>query len=554
MDGSSLPLHDVRRAASRSWLCRERCLGSWKQRHGGAKGPVSHGRYEIIRRLALGGMAEVFLARVAGPQGFTKTLVLKQILPNLAEDQTFVKMFLSEARLAAMLSHPNIVQIFDFGETNGTYFLAMEYVEGPDLRAIRKFSQKTQRPVPFNIATKIISEVCQGLGYAHEFRHPDTGEPLNLVHRDLSPDNILVSESGSVKVLDFGIAKASGVSEVTRSRLLKGKFAYMSPEQVRGDPLDARSDLFALGVVFYEILTGKRPFDGTEPGEPLGTMHSVLHEEPRPPSELRPDLPDALDQILFRALRKKPEQRYQSCRELKADLDRFLASRSEPTGGFELAEYVQSLELSEISTSKKVRRRKRESQPPPPQAAAAPTLLTAPSTPEPLTVTRNARASRSSRRTAWLLLLSAFVAVLLAIVWLMKSPSPARPEPIPPVVVERPPEPAVVPEPLPPPEPVVEAAPPKPIPKRTHRPARTPAPAPPTRAPVARHPVEFRVRPYAQVFVDGVLLGDTPLRPIQLTEGLHTVRLKNTELKKDVEVPLRVRPGPNVFRHNLIED
>jgi serine/threonine protein kinase len=281
------------------------------------------GKYQLIRKLATGGMAEVYLAKAAGPMGFEKTLVLKRILPHLAEDPAFVEMFLSEAKLAAQLNHPNIVQIFDFGEAEGEYYLAMEFIDGPNLRVLLKRATAQGTELPPAVCARLIASACEGLAFAHDFRDPATGELLGLIHRDISPDNILVSRQGAVKVVDFGIAKAAGQSHKTQSGVIKGKLAYMPPEQVRAKNLDRRVDVYALGVVFYELLTGRKPFDTNTDAS---LMQAILFEEMIPASQRRADLPRAVHTILERALAKDREQRYPDCLSLAADLEEFILS------------------------------------------------------------------------------------------------------------------------------------------------------------------------------------------------------------------------------------
>src|SRR5688572_513451 len=217
------------------------------------------GPYTLLRRLAVGGMAEIFLARRDGPAGFSKVVALKRILPHLSTLPEFVSMFLDEARLAARLTHPHVVQIYDFGEVEGTYFISMEYVPGEDLLAAIKRARELERPVPPIVACSILSAVCDGLHYAHELRD-EYGKALGIVHRDVTPSNVLISFDGVVKLADFGIAKAEHRSTHTAVGALKGKYAYMSPEQAKGEKLDRRSDLFSLGVAAHELLTGRRLF------------------------------------------------------------------------------------------------------------------------------------------------------------------------------------------------------------------------------------------------------------------------------------------------------
>jgi serine/threonine protein kinase len=298
------------------------------------------GKYELISRLALGGMAEVFLAKAAGPMGFEKTLVVKRILAHLAEDPDFVQMFLTEARLAAQLNHPNIIQIFDFGEANGAYFLAMEYIDGPNLRVLLKKARLQGLALPPALCARIVASACEGLAFAHDFSDPLTHEPLGLIHRDVSADNILVSRQGAVKVVDFGIAKAAGQSHKTQSGLIKGKVAYMSPEQIRAKPLDRRVDVYALGVVFYELLTGRKPFDAPTDA---ALMEAIISAPLVPAAQYRPELSPAVQRILERALAKDRDRRYANCRAFQIDLEDFILSAGKPVGAYELSEFVTQL-------------------------------------------------------------------------------------------------------------------------------------------------------------------------------------------------------------------
>jgi serine/threonine-protein kinase len=309
------------------------------------------GKYQLLRKLASGGMAEVYLAKAAGPQGFEKTLVVKRVLPHLAEDPTFVEMFFSEARLAALLNHPNVVQIFDFGESEGAYFLAMEYIDGLNLRTLCKRAHAAGMLLPVQLCAKLLSHVCEGLAYAHTFVDPGTGEPLRLVHRDISPDNILVSAHGAVKVVDFGIAKAANQLHRTRTGIVKGKIAYMPPEQIQNKPLDARADIFALGVVLYELLSGQKPFEATSE---VGMMQAILYQPPVPVGERRADVPETVRNILGRALAKERDERYGSCRELQADLERYLHTAGEPVGAWHIAQLVAQFASPQAAAPRRV--------------------------------------------------------------------------------------------------------------------------------------------------------------------------------------------------------
>ena len=298
------------------------------------------GKYQLLRKLATGGMAEVFLAKTDGPMGFEKLLVIKRILPHLAEDPQFIAMFLAEAKLAAQLNHPNLVQLFDFGEAGGSHFIAMEYIDGPSLRYLLARARDLQAPISLALAARIVSSAAEGLAYAHDFRDPVTDEPLHLVHRDVSPDNILISRSGSVKLVDFGIAKARGQSHHTQAGTVKGKFAYMAPEQLRGEPLDRRVDLYALGVVLYELCTGRMPF---EAASDASMVRAVLYDPAIPAVRRVPTLPAAVQEILDRLLAKDRGARYPDCRTLHADLETFIRSTGEATTGFALSRLVAQL-------------------------------------------------------------------------------------------------------------------------------------------------------------------------------------------------------------------
>jgi serine/threonine-protein kinase len=302
------------------------------------------GKYQLIQKLATGGMAEVFLAKSAGPMGFEKSLVVKRILPHLATEPAFVDMFLSEARLAAQLNHPNIVQIFDFGEAEGTYFIAMEFIDGSNLREIIRRAGAVGLALPIAFCARVVSAACEGLSFAHDFIDPATNLPMNIIHRDISPDNILLSRQGSVKVVDFGIAKAAGVSPHTQTGVLKGKLAYMPPEQLRNEPLDRRADVYALGIVLYELLTGFKPFRATSEA---GMLQAILSEPEVPVEQRRSDVPESLQRILARAIAKDRERRYLDCASFQADLDAFIieliVSTGKPMGASQMAGIVSMM-------------------------------------------------------------------------------------------------------------------------------------------------------------------------------------------------------------------
>jgi eukaryotic-like serine/threonine-protein kinase len=271
------------------------------------------GKYIVRRKLAEGGMAEIYLCTAQGAEGFEKEVVIKQVRPFMASDPGFVEMFIAEARLASRLNHANVVQIFDFEKHEDTYYLAMEYVRGCTLWDLRKKCKERMEPVPPVLVAHIGVEVARGLHYAHRLRV--NGEPLFLVHRDVTPHNVLLSFDGAVKLTDFGIAKAG--NKLTSPGMLKGKFAYMSPEQSRGEHVDARTDVFALGIVLWEMLTGGRLFDGDSE---LAVLRSVQESVIPPPSRLNPEVPDELGEVVMKALCRDAAERYQTAAELERAL------------------------------------------------------------------------------------------------------------------------------------------------------------------------------------------------------------------------------------------
>ncbi len=298
-----------------------------------------YGRYQLLKKLATGGMAQIYLARQVGPEGFEKLLVVKRILPHLAENDDFITMFLDEARIAARLNHPNIVQIFDLGAQDDSYFIAMEYIHGEDVRRVWKHADKVGKPIPLALICRIIIDACAGLDYAHK-KTDASGRPLGIVHRDISPQNILVSFEGGVKVVDFGIAKAADQATVTRSGVLKGKYSYMSPEQAGGQHIDCRTDIFALGVVLYELLTGTRLF---KRATDIQTLNAVTECNIAPPSEINTRVPTDLDDIAMRALAKDRDARFPEARQLGMALESWMLANQLPSSNAMLAEFMHDI-------------------------------------------------------------------------------------------------------------------------------------------------------------------------------------------------------------------
>ena len=284
------------------------------------KNPVKFGKYYLLERINVGGMAEVFKAKSFGEAGFERLVAAKRILPSIAEDQEFIAMFIDEAKLAVQLTHPNIAQIFELGKVGEAYFIALEYVPGKDLRSMYDRARKRGEPLPIPMACYIVMKICEGLDYAHN-KKDAAGRNLELVHRDVSPQNMLISWDGDVKLIDFGIAKAASKSSKTQAGILKGKFGYMSPEQVRGLGIDRRSDIFSVGIVLYELLTMERLFVGESD---FSTLEKVRNVEIMPPSTYNRKIPEELEQIVLKALAKHPEDRYRTAMDLHDDLQSFM--------------------------------------------------------------------------------------------------------------------------------------------------------------------------------------------------------------------------------------
>jgi serine/threonine-protein kinase len=305
---------------------------------------VPFGKYQLLRKIASGGMGQVFLALERGA-GLERLVVLKLILPHLAEDEDFLAMFLEEARLVARLAHPNLITILELTEIDGRHCLAMEYVQGDDVRRMEKFARVQGKPLPVGLVLRIIAEAAAGLHYAHQARNPQ-GQPLQLVHRDVSPQNILVGFDGGVKVIDFGVAKAAGSASNTATGVLKGKYPYMSPEQANGQPVDARSDLFALGVVLWEMLTGRRLFKGESD---LMTLRLVRDCQVPPPSQLNPKLPPGVDELVLRALAPTPEGRFPDCGAFRLAIEDYILQYRLPASNAHLSAYLRDLYTERIT-------------------------------------------------------------------------------------------------------------------------------------------------------------------------------------------------------------
>jgi serine/threonine-protein kinase len=522
-------------------------------------------------------MAEVYLGRAEGPAGFSKRLVIKRILPELAQDKDFVEMFLDEARLAALLEHPNVVQVFDFGEDAGQYYLAMEFIQGVSLRSLISLYRRQGRDVPYAASAQIVAGVCEGLQYAHRLCD-DAGRSHNIIHRDISPDNIIVSVAGIPKVLDFGIAKAASRVTRTEGGLVKGKYAYMSPEQIRNQPLNQQVDIYALGVVLFECLCGKRPFEAdTE----LSLINAIISGDAKPMHAFNPRAPAPLAEAASRAMAADLALRHPEARALQQDLERYLVTVTPRWTTSDLAALVvearqalgatDSGPLKQVPGTPSVRRSMVTVGPPGPIGAIDVDLGTIANPPSgsrpadaPVSASTGAeraaeakQARRRHRRRVRTLVLGAAAALaVVTAVWVARQPSSHSPggqagggpalslgkaaaqeEPTP----VQPPAPAPLPAPVQAkPEKVAKRA----LLKRPEK-ARTPGrvaatpPAAAAPAPAAAMPapqpqgagfLTVRTDPWSEVYLDGTKLGTTPLVRLPLKAGRHELKIVNPEV------------------------
>ena len=301
--------------------------------------PDRIGPYQVLERISAGGMAEVYRAKQTGADNFERPVAIKRILPHIARDPNFIAMFQAEAKLAVQLQHGNICQIYQLGRHEDSFYIALEYVDGRDVGAILDLHQKQGKPIPLPQASYIIARVCEGLDYAHN-KKSSQGEPLNIIHRDISPPNLLISYEGEIKLIDFGLAKAVGSSVQTQAGIIKGNLAYMSPEQVRGATLDLRSDVFAVGIVFFELLTARRLF---RRDSDLETFDAVRQCRVPRPSEINPSIPKALEEILLTALARDVDKRYQSAGAMNEAIQDFALSSRNTFRGDQLGEWMRRL-------------------------------------------------------------------------------------------------------------------------------------------------------------------------------------------------------------------
>lgn len=303
------------------------------------------GKYVLHERIAAGGMAEVFAGSMSGDSGFERAVAIKRILPALNQDAEFVRMLVDEAKIAVQLSHSNIAQVLDLGCHEGSYFIAMEFVDGTDFRSILERERTRGRAVPVSIACHVAMKVAEALDHAHRATGKE-GEPLGVIHRDISPQNVMLSYEGEVKVVDFGLAKAAGRVTETQSGVVKGKLAYLSPQQALGEPIDHRSDIYSLGLVLYELLTGQRMFDF--PSD-IDTVLAVQRSEVTPLRQVAPHLPRHLEAIVSRAVERDPDLRYPTAMQLHDDLEVFIYEANELVTRQHVAAYVGALFVTDPS-------------------------------------------------------------------------------------------------------------------------------------------------------------------------------------------------------------
>ncbi len=474
-----------------------------------------NGRFRIVSRLASGGMAELFLAEQMGRGGFRKQVAIKRIRPELAAEPEFVEMFLDEARITAQLQHPNVVQLYELDDTDGALCLVLELVRGVSLAVLR---QRQVGPFPPPLAAFVASEVARALAYAHAFRDTETGHPLGIVHRDVSPQNILISQEGLIKLADFGIAKAVGNLQRTKTGQLKGKVSYASPEQLANAPVDGRTDIWALGVVLFELLTGRRLF----PTSSEAAAVTAILEAPIPDAqELAPDLPEELCAVLRSALERVPAARLGSAALFANRLEAF-AARAGLRDGREALVRWAGPNLSPAAPA--IAGRTAPIIPGETLSALRPTVRSGWTRSLLVRVALGSCAAALVGTTGWLGL-SRHAAPLTAAARIASPPpaketSPARPK-----------------------------APPAPAPQVASAPSRaTSAPARPKRRDGRAGSLDVNTEPWSEVELDGRALGMTPLANVPLSPGRHRLLCKNPETNTHAAEALNVRPGQHITR------
>jgi len=313
--------------------------------------PVRFGKYLLLDQIATGGMAQLYRAKMVGDEGFQKLIAIKKILPHLAVEKELVDSFIDEAKLAAHLQHENIIRIYDFGTMEHDYFIAMEYLFGKNLRMVMDRAAIRKMDISADHALFIIGRVCDGLDYSHSLTDL-AGKPLKIIHRDISPPNIFISYDGTVKIVDFGVAKAASKNTTTQTGIIKGKLAYMSPEQAQGREIDHRSDIFSVGILLYEMMTGARMFTG----ETMQVLAKVREADYIPAEIVRPDMDPMILDILRKALAAEPDERYQNCGQMLADVEEAVFELNFRGSARTLAHYMQELYSEQIEEEEKTKR------------------------------------------------------------------------------------------------------------------------------------------------------------------------------------------------------
>jgi serine/threonine-protein kinase len=519
-------------------------------------------------------MAEVFLARQDGPEGFAKIVVVKRILPHMAQDAEFIQMFLDEARLVARINHANVVSVSELGkdDATGAYFIVMEYIDGCNLKRVAHAAARAGTPLSPAMCARIIADACAGLDYAHNLKD-DNQQPLNIIHRDITPENLLITYAdGMVKVVDFGIAKVASTPGHTKPGKVKGKFSYVAPEQFRGQPMDRRVDVWSLGVTLYWLLSGTRPFHGeTE----AALIHHVLEVEPLPLHEADEAIPRRLSEIVLRALKKPLDARYPSAAALRDDLESWLASTPEPSSRTELAKLISGY-FPEATDEERVRRRAFISGDPAGQISTQTDfqLGTSPGRgilSEPTSSSADVSFGQmlAPRRSVGsrVAIGAAAVLTLAGVLWVGgrrppdRAPEPRAeaatpPSPKPPAPTAETAKPDEAKPEVAKADPTrTETAPPEPVKQDPPTPddatspeaAVSPHPHPPPKAVAKRAPasghIAVMVAPWAKVFVDGKEMGVTPFAPLEVKAGRHHLLLVNDEIRASREISVEVKSG-----------
>ncbi len=489
------------------------------------------GKYTLLARIGIGGMAEIRIARQRGVQGFERVVVIKRILDSLGNDEHFVEMFLDEGRVAAELSHPNIVQIIDLGESEGVYFMVMEYLHGEDLAIVARAAKAAGQPVPLSYAVSLIARACEGLAHAHSRKAID-GSSLNIIHRDISPQNIFVTYDGQVKLLDFGIAKAVNRTSQTGQGQVKGKFGYMSPQQIAGDEVTQAADVWAMGVVMFELLSRSRLF--TEKDH-LRLAKLMLEGELPTLRSRSPEVPPEVEAIVAKALSRPLEGRYPTAKEMSEALNGWLKGRPDVPTSADLAAWLEGLFKTRIAEKDQLIQAARRGEI---QIIETPQALKPGSSSMPSLEVTLSRVMLSPRRRRWLAGAGAALVAAIALgTWLLwPSPPTVEEVPLPP---KKPPVVAVVKPPPVEPKPVE----PKPVePVELNPPV---APANEVRR-VARGKLTLDTTPWTEVYLNGRHLGTTPLYQVPVPAGVLRLRLQNKEKGLDKKIELQVAPGKTV--------